>query len=284
MVREFRLGIVGRCLALQPYMKLSDLYHKQLKKMLEEKDEIRLRVSLAKNGHYKPIDRLKELLTRRPIDGVLFHLNHPALNLPLFIRNKKAPHKLRFTLNPLILEFFFRKKERAKLKKESLYQWIKYRRNPGPIDYHDIPPQIEEKLRNLSPCWQRAYTARKYFNFFLGRLFGLHFLALREIRESLKEVQSYCTLHNVPLYILGAIPELGVLQDQKKRTKALHVYKKYSKLLVQEDVPFYFLQSYENASGEHLYKKDQIHLNEAGHIFLANELYPRFSKWISKQK
>ena len=97
MESKFCLGIIGRCLAFQPWMAISELYHRKLKQMLFERENIHLQTSIAGNSTLSPVCRLQTLSQKKPLDGVLYHMRHFNHSHSLLVRRG-----YKFSLNPLL--------------------------------------------------------------------------------------------------------------------------------------------------------------------------------------
>lgn len=269
---KFCLGIIGRCLACQPWIKIPDLYHRQLKIMLQEQAGITLRVSLAGRSDLEPFERMKTLYRKNSLDGVLYHMRNINGQL-LFYSKQELSGKRRYSLHPDFFKRFF-----AKIPLydgcQAVHEALLLRKKSDSHDLFDLPPAELSIPRNFFGIPYRQ------INLWAGKLCGLNNWAIRKELIFLDRLRRYCLEMNIPLFVLGPISQADMLGIKRKLCLLEQLQKVGGNYLSKHHVPYYFMQSLLDEMGFPLYKRDQIHLTREGHAFLAKQLYPIISLWI----
>ncbi|MBI5345840.1 MAG: hypothetical protein HZB76_01675 [Chlamydiae bacterium] len=273
---KFCLGIIGRCLALQPWIQISDLYHRQLKNMLE-KDGIILRVSLAGRSDLEPSERMRALHTKKSLDGVLYHMRHVDMHpKPLLYRTVDPLGKFRYSLPPNFFKRILSKKKTVYIESNAVQAALSMRKNKDSQDLFDIPP--EQLVIKTLPRKFLGVPLHQV-NLWAGKLCGLNTWALADEWTFFERLRTLCLELNIPLFVLGPIPSVDMLE-----TENFFLFQQIRKIietkLSSQDIPYYFFYSLHDEMGKAIHKKDRSHLTPEGHSFLARELYPIISPWF----
>lgn len=280
-MNEFHLGIIGRCMSLQPFMSLNNIYHRRLRVLLQEKERILLRVSLASHSHLEPRERFQLLFPKKRIDGILYHMRPIVGDQPLIYRKKSPSEKTRYFFNPLFFNLFQRNRFYSYQEGDVFGDCIKYRKTPNSVDIFDLPPQKEVENKQIS-YWKKEFRIqRKKWNLRIGRLCGLNRIFLDQEWFFFTRLQELCLEQQIPLFVLGPIPNVDMFEDLSKNRLIQYYNKIFSSELTRSGVSHYFLHSPFDDEGCSIFKRDRAHLNERGHAFLAQELYPILLPWIT---
>ena len=268
---KFCLGIIGRCLSFQPWINISDLYHRRLREMLEKQDKIVMRVSIAPRSDLLPYERMKILYKKKKLNGVLYHMRNIG-NQPFIDFDIDNFGKRKYFINPYIFKW---SKEEIKYKNcDAVQIALSIRKKKDDHDLFDIPPQNSDNIG------QRNFLGIPFrkINLLVAKLCGLQKRAMINEYNYLERVRKLCLELNIPLFVLGSIPSIEILKTRRKLFKKMQKYTE--KKLSKHEIPSYFFQSIYDEKGRSLYKKDQMHLTLEGHSFLAKELYPIMSIWM----
>lgn len=272
-MNQFRLGIIGRCLALQPGMPLQNLYHRQLSALLQERDGITLRVSLAGRSDLEPSERMRALFAKKPLDGVLYHMRRLPEPL-LFCSRRDHSGKLRYSLHPLFLKQFCPLRRPVYENSQDVIAIVSSMRKNPPHDLFDIPPSPPQ-LRIVF-----GVPLLRMMNRWAGKICNMDLCIFANEWFFFERLKSFCCEFNIPLFVLGPIPTVDMLATQKKTRIWKNKCKCIETGLLRDDIPNYFLHVLHDDSAAPLFFRDQIHLNAQGHAFLAKELYPLMAPWI----
>jgi hypothetical protein len=267
-MKKFNLGIIGRCLSCQPWINPSDLYHRQLKKKLQEKDNIIMKVILASNSQLEPQIRLKNLYKKKQINAVLYSVRLIE-HQPILFSYKDKFGKYTYELNPNFYKRFF-------LKNKIIYNGIKA------IDINNHWWKEEDEHENFLEIPKRKLfnIPLRNINLFIAKLCNINSLEIAKELYFFEKLYQECLNLKVPLFILGPIPSIDIYYKKKNFLFFEKFQKAIQKQLLKNNISNFFFNSYLNEKKESLYKKDKYHLNSKGHTFLAEELYPIFSSWI----
>lgn len=266
---KFCLGIIGRCLACQPWMPPSDLYHRQLKIMLQERDGITLHVSLSGRSDLEPYERMSTLHTKKPLNGVLYHMRH-ALEQTLVYSRRNPSGKLRYSLHPYFFKRFLAKQQPVYEDCNAVGLAQSIRKKKDSQNLFDIQPPMR-KLRGIS---------LRQVNLWAGNLCGLNTHVIANEWIFFEKLRGLCIELNIPLFVLGPVPTVEMLETKKKSLLWERKRKFAETVLSRHDIPYYFLDSLQDELGMPIHKGDRVHLTSEGHALLARELYPVISPWI----
>jgi hypothetical protein len=270
-MKKFNLGIIGRCLSCQPWINPSDLYHRQLKRKLLEKDNIIMKIIIASNSQLEPQIRLKNLYKKKQINAVLYSIRLIE-HQPILFSNKDKFGKYTYKLHPNFYKRFL-------LKNKISYNGIKA------IDVNNHWWKEEDEHENFLEIPKRKLfnIPLHNINLFIAKLCNINSLEIAKELYFFEKLYKECLNFKIPLFILGPISSIEIYNNKSK----FIFFKKYQKAIQKQvlkyKVPNFFFNSYlneKNEKKESLYKKDKYHLNSKGHTFLAEELYPIFSSWI----
>ncbi len=254
----------------------SDLYHRQLKVLLQERDGITLRVSLAGGSDLEPYERMRILHTKKPLNGVLYHMRHDAAEEPLFYKRRDSSGKLRYSLHPFFFKRFLPKQHPVYKDINAVGLALSRRKNKDSHNIFNIPPPIDV------PAQPRKLLGipLRQVNLWAGKLCRLNAHEISNEWIFFEKLRCLCLELNIPLFVLAPIPLVEMLETKKKslswEQKCRFVETKLSKY----DIPYYALHSLQDEKGIPLHMRDRMHLTSEGHAFLARELYPAISFWI----
>jgi len=268
-MEQFCLGIIGRCLACQPWMQLSDLYHRQLKIILKERDGITLRVSLSGRSDLEPYERMRILHTKKPLNGVLYHMRE-APEQPLLYSRRNPTGKRRYSFHPCFFKHFRAAQHPIYEGGDAVRFALSKRKNK---DAHKLfeSPLVKSKFLSIS---------LRQVNLLAGKLCGLNTDAIVNEWIFFERLREYCLELKIPLFVLGPIPSAEILEAKNKSL----LWERMRNFAVTElsryEIPYYFLHTLQDEIGRPIHKGDRVHLNPEGHALLARELYPVISPWI----
>jgi hypothetical protein len=273
---KFCLAIIGRCLSFQPWIDISDLYHRQLKSKLE-KDDILLKVSIAPRSDLSPYERLKTLYEKKPLDGVLYHMPLIEPNQMLFYSKRDEWGKISYSLHPYFFKRFFAKEKIVYNISDAVHAAIKFRKKNDSHDLFEDP---------LPPVYYRKFLGVPLhkLNLKAGKLCGLNRWKAANELSCFEKFRTLCLDLKIPLFVLGPVPLVETFKKKDNYRVFQKTKKNYQRQLLSLKIPSYFLNTLHDERGNLLFKKDGQHLNTFGHTFLANELYATFSSWIKSIK
>ncbi len=271
---KFCLGIIGRCLACQPWMPPSDLYHRRMRTMLQERDGITLQVSLSGRSDLEPYERMCVLHTKKPLDGVLYHMRH-VTEQTLLYSSRDSLGQLRYSLHPYFFKRFLTKQQLVYDDGDAVRIALSMRKNKDSDDLFDVPPPpCQPSTRKLLGIPLRQV------NLWGGKICGLNAYAIAKEWIFFERLRCLCLKLNIPIFVLGPVPTVEMLEEEKKSLLLEQVRRFTEPKLSKYDIPNYFLHSLRDEVGRPLHKADRVHLASEGHAFLAKELYPVISSWI----
>ena len=250
------IGIIGGCLAAQPGIPHSKLYHKRLIKLLDEGMGIEVGIVLAKDSHSSYTDRLAGLLQRRQLDAVLLHIRPTTCHMKRqCLVTMPGGGKSGRIINPLLLrrsgESWHSRKGHSTT--DAAGRGVGY-------DHGAISP----RRRGLM-----------VLNCLLGVLLGAHRLALRNERHLVKEMHTACKREGIQLYILGPTPARMTPLDDWICRSASQSIEALAKELGIAYTAYHDLLTPEH---KHMLNADMLHLTEDGHEHMAKVLYQLFQE------
>ena len=270
---EFRLGIIGGCLSHQAGIPHSVLYHRVLDRKLQDENQIRLKVSIARffDRDYK--QRLDALLEETQVDGVLLHLRVVFTAKSAFLVNRLVDGKRYYNLHP----FLFHQNETG---------WNRYiTSNPkGQKVFSSKEPQ-KPTLVDEDP-FDRPTPSKKIFGFRLrslnlavGAWTGLDDWAISDEFSMFDEFSLNCRQRGIPFFILGPTPIKTYPAETSLWRK---MNKKIGFEFSRSGIPFCLLEQFTDENGNPLLLGDGFHLNEFGHTYVAQKLHLTMTPWIKE--
>jgi hypothetical protein len=270
-LKEFRLGIIGGCLSHQSDIPHSLLYHRQLDRMLQERQGIRLKVAITRQFDHDYKDRLEALLDEAKVDGVLLHLRVVFTAKSALLVNRLTDGKRYYRLHP----FLFKQHETGwnkRLAEKSTPQTLFATREPIPQSTRDEDP------------FDRPTPSKKIFGFRLrslnlgaGTLVGLDDWAIADEMAMFNQFRDACGRCGIPFFILGPTP----VTTYSGETRLWHKMNRILNIQLKGmDVPFCLLEQMTDKNGTPILRGDGLHLNEAGHTYVAGQLYETMTPWV----
>lgn len=261
---RFNLGIIGRCTSLQPWTHPKELYHRQLRSLLKERDGIYLDINLAANHYLAPHERLHILYKKIPLDGLLYHMRFLPKH-PLLQTRRDASGKLHYSFNPL-----FHSRNSYSYQEIPIINSALVRRSE---DLHQQLP-IQIPFRTFFGIRPRE------INFLAGTLCRLNSWVIKNEWFFIDKLRTLCIELKIPLFILGPIPKVEYNKREEPFLVSNPKRKWVESRLTKLKIPHYVLHDLYDKEGMPLHKPSRMHLSVAGHAFLAKELYPIITPWI----
>lgn len=268
---KFCLGIIGRCLSCQPWINTSDLYHRQLRDLLEKNNNIIMRVSIASYSELEPYKRMEILYNKKTLDGVLYFMRS-VLNEPLL----NHLGKYRYSLHPNFFKLIFAKKKIVYSEDINVIKnAFRIRKLKDSHDLYDNP--ISQSSNIPSQRFIFGISLRQ-LNFLAGRL--LNPMKIATELYYFERLRKFCLEKKIPLFVIGPITDVKNLINKNSLSLLKKMEKKFQKKFKKHQILNYYLYSLTDEMGQTLYKKDQQHFSFNGHAFLARQLYPILSVWM----
>jgi len=114
-------------------------------------------------------------------------------------------------------------------------------------------------------------------NFLAGMLFGLDQWAIEDELFELACFKQICQEKGIPFFVLGPTPVTNSFLRNKIWEKMNAVLKAR---LPGMNIPFCSVEGITSISGLDLQLGDGIHLNIAGHEYVAKQLHPFLAPWM----
>lgn len=283
-MREWHLAILGGCLSHQASIPQSALYHRQLARWLEQEHTVRLRVHLARDFDQEPAERLQRLLQKvcdqmrdqpsdqassQRIDAVLLHWrNTMARKVPLLVK-RTTPAGVEYVLHPCLFRPWRRdwqQQERGgfpgawRLWRRPRMRQLGSTEAGGSSSQMEAGPPVSTRLAGI-PLHDLLLQA--------GRLTGLEAWAWKDECSSVQALHQLCIQRGLPLLVLGpsvclCTPGLRRLSQRFDRRAA--------DWLNRRGMPYASIPAVADAAGQSYYEADGVHLNSAGHGYVARRL------------
>lgn len=172
--REFRLGIIGGCLSHQSDIPHSMLFHRQLDRMVQAGEGIRLKVAITRHFDRDYTERFEALVDEANVDGVLLHLRVVFVDKSVLLVNRLFNGKRYYRLHPLL----FRKDETGwnnSLTAAPVGLSLFASREPQLIERHD-----EDPFDRPTPSKKLFGFRLRTLNLLAGALVGLDAWAMAD--------------------------------------------------------------------------------------------------------
>lgn len=272
-LREFRLGIIGGCLSHQSDIPHTRLFHRQLDRMLQEGQGIRLKVAITRHFDRDYSERLESLLEEADVDGVLLHLRVVFVAKSVLLVNRLENGKRYYRLHP----FLFRRTETgwnrtvsSALSGPSLFA----SREPPPSADRD-----EDPFEHPTPSKKIFGFRLRSLNLAAGSLAGLDDWAIADEFAMFEHFMESCKAHGKPFFVLGPTPVATYAGETRLWRKMNRVL---ARGLPERGAPFCLLESMMDAAGTSILRGDGLHINESGHSLIAEHLYQTMTPWIQQ--
>jgi hypothetical protein len=272
-LREFRLGIIGGCLSHQSDISHSRLFHRQLDRMLQDGQGIRLKVAITRHFDRDYSERLGALIEEADVDGVLLHLRVVFVAKSVLLVNRLEDGKRYYRLHP----FMFKRNETgwnrsvsSVLSGASLFA----SREPRPSEGRD-----EDPFELPTPSKKIFGFRLRTLNLIAGTLFGLDNWAIADELAMFARFVESCKAHRLPLFVLGPTPVTTYTSETRLWRK---MNSELAFRLPERAAPFCLLESMTDAAGTSVLRGDGLHLNENGHTFVAERLHQTMTPWIQQ--
>jgi hypothetical protein len=274
-LEEFRLGIIGGCLSHQSDIAHSLLYHRQLDRMLQEGQNIHLKVAITRHFDCDYSERLDALLGESGVDGVLLHLRVVFVAKSALLVNRLVDGKRYYRFHPFLLrrhEIGWNKNLVEESNRQALFASHEPQKPAGadedPFEYPTPSKKIFGfRLRSL--------------NFAAGALVGLDDWAIADELDMFNRFKHACEQRRLPFFVLGPTPVTtysGETRLWRKMNQALNAR------LPGMNAPFCLLEQVGDGDGNLMLRGDGLHLNEAGHAYVARRLYATMTPWIRENR
>jgi hypothetical protein len=272
-LKDFRLGIIGGCLSHQSDIPHSQLYHRQLDRLLQEGQGIRLRAAITRHFDRDYKERLDSLLEEAQVDGVLLHLRVVFTAKSALLVNQLTDGKRYYQLHP----FLIRQHETG---------WNKSlaEKPTTPTLFAAREPNLES-TRDEDP-FDHPTSSKKIFGFRLrslnlaaGALAGLDDWAIADELDMFNQFKDACRQRGMPFFVLGPTPVTTYSGETKLWRKMNRVL---NAKLSGMDVPFCLLNRIKDDAETPMLQGDGFHLNENGHAYVAKCLFETMTPWVNE--
>jgi hypothetical protein len=258
---EFHLGIIGGCLSHQVGIPMSMLYHRQMAAHLLETTGIQLRVHITRDFSRAYHERLAGLLCGSPIDAVLLHVRMAHSRKARVVVALSSDDRIDYFVNPAL--------------------WSRRGLRVGALDTTGFKNGIKILSRKISGSTAEAFERPaeggrvfglylKQINQALGELLRLDQWAIDDEMHLLETFRDTCRERKLPFLILGPTPAPDAYWTQRQCHK---MNQQLADTLPTMGVPYAIFDHTIGQDGRHLVNRDGIHLNVAGHTYVANLLY-----------
>ena len=271
------LGIVGGCLSHQKGIPQSQLFHRQLARRLGGVGQVRLRVRIARDFRETDVERLEHLADRYSLDGVLLHVrpSFVARKSRLLVRHL-AGGAARYYVHPFLFN-------RRKLGWESVERsdfdrcWWIFQERARWEGARGEPPPVFSGARTAVRSATGYHVSE--LNVLVGHWVGLGAWAVRDELAQVRTFGEACRSRNLPWILLGTPvfarrPHVRTLYTAM--TDALQAFARTA------DVPYCPLPRTEDSAGHPFFLADMRHLSEAGHTYVAEQLFPVVWSWSQR--
>jgi hypothetical protein len=273
-LKEFHLGIIGGCLSHQSDIPHSQLYHRQLDRFLQEGQGIRLKVAITRHFDCDYKERLNALLDEVQVDGVLLHLRVVFTAKSALLVNQLNNGKRYYRLHP----FLYKQHETGwnkSLIKKSVPRALFAAREPVPASTVD-----EDPFEHPTPSKKIFGFRLRSLNLVAGTLAGLDDWAIADELDMFTQFKDACRQRDMPFFVLGPTPVTTYSSETRLWLKMNRIL---NARLKDMDVPFCLLEQMTDGNGTTILRGDGLHLNEAGHTYVAKQLYETMTSWVREK-
>lgn len=260
---EFRLGIIGGCLSHQPGIPISQLYHQQVAQRFKSDENLELKVRLGRGFDLSYPERLRELLARAPLDGILLHSRVVFARKTGLLVYSETNGMRSYVLHP----FLFNRQlhgEWMKLEREQFQRLPVLVRQKAPENYAFAEPLPGARVGGF-----RLNRLNQIF----GSWLGLDNWAIADELYELRAFQRACAAEQLPFLVMGPTPSGNSTQLVEKMDRALQAN------LPRWGIPYCSLATSPQAQGNPIQFGDGTHLTVEGHRFVAERLSPLLAPW-----
>ena len=139
---------------------------------------------------------------------------------------------------------------------------------------------INIKEASSAKCVSRSKFELRDLNLLAGIILGLNRWAMKFVLQELKRVISLCRQENIELIFLG-------MPQNRESIIGSYICSFMNKKLISEfsktNVIYLNIHSEKDANGQPIFFGDGIHFNEAGHLFLKDNLMPDICRIINEK-
>ena len=185
-LREFRLGIIGGCLSHQSDIQHSRLFHRQLDRMLQEGQGIRLKVAITRQFDRDYSERLEALLGESDVDGVMLHMRVVFVAKSVLLVNRLEDGKRYYRLHPFLFKQYetgWNKRLTSEFARKSLF----VSREPSKSTEGD-----EDPFEHPTPSRKIFGFRLRTLNLLAGTLLGLDNWAMTDEFEMFDRFKDAC--------------------------------------------------------------------------------------------
>jgi hypothetical protein len=271
--REFRLGIIGGCLSHQSDIPHSRLFHRQLDRMLQEGQGIRLKVAITRHFDRDYAERLEALLAEADVDGVLLHLRVVFVAKSVLLVNRLVEGRRHYRLHP----FLFKQNETGWnrfMAASPAGQVLFASREPPKTSGDD-----EDPFDRPTPSKKVFGFRLRSLNLAISSLVGLDDWAISDEFAMFEDFKTVCVQRGIPFFILGPTPVTAYSAETILWRK---MNRRISERFATTGFPFCLIEQLEDNYGNTMLRGDGFHLNKFGHTFIAWRLFDTMTSWIRK--
>jgi hypothetical protein len=270
-LKEFRLGIIGGCLSHQSDIPHSLLFHRQLDRMLQERQGIRLKVAITRHFDRDYTERLEALLEEADVDGVLLHLRAVVVGKSVLLVNRLEDGKRYYRLHPFLFKQYetgWNKRLTSEFARKALF----VSREPSRSTEGD-----EDPFEHPTPSRKIFGFRLRTLNLLAGMLLGLDNWAMTDEFEMFYRFKDACDKRGMPFFVLGPTPVTTYSVETRLWRK---MNNEMCTRFPKTGVPHCLLEQLTNEAGQDMLQGDGLHLNEAGHAHVARRLDKTMMPWI----
>ena len=298
--REFRLGIIGGCLAWQPGTPACLLYQNVLAGSLRQTTGAVLLPQVARFSDGEYVERLLELASESRLDGVVLFIRILLLRKTGILVKHRASGVTTYAVHPFLLR---RGQDRRwdDLERSAFQGYLRYQRGgparvlpPEPDGEAPCAPNMVPAPEILPPpdMPQDHYDTRPRLNQlpgisfgrvsrFAGRLLGLEDWAVEDEIREMTLVHEACCEMGIPLAVFGPFPAPYAVWIERFMSRVRDRVRLAAATLGASYVD---ISTDRKAADMEFIMADGIHMNEEGHRLVAAALHDPVAGWIGARR
>lgn len=239
---------VGGCFPVQHNILFEDLFHRKLKKSVEDGSNNKLNINIIRYERFNTLlDKIQTLTNQKDLDLIVFHVRpEPYLRLIKCIyKYIDDKGKFRWSMN---LPYFNLLK-------------------PEKHDIYDLGRVYNVNSKPKHTIFHKLLISTNYV---LGTLIGNKRYALRSYLKTTNTIINYCLNNNISYIILGPNRRTGnCLEPSLCKALDLFISKRIGKQ--------HYICGFENDNTQMMNQENGIHVTQAYHDLIAEKLYKMIS-------
>ena len=265
-----KIAVLGGCLSHQPGIPRSKLYTSIVRGKLREGRVADAQFEIAKHFEEDYLDRLELLLGQTKPDVVLVHVRSLIVHSSSLLEAVPSETQTTYYLHPALIY-------RWRSKKELSEQRPFYSKFPILVRRHTtltLTSTLGDE--SVTPSGTLGYVALDYKQRFLrtfvraiASLIGMSSWAVNNEVSQVEALIEKCKKLKVPLLVMGPSRWLNCFWCDHTCQK---MNKQLKRLLGLRGIPYIEIQDSSDQEGNEIYLADRVHLNERGHLYVADKV------------